>query len=90
MWEHEETTPCGTDIMRAFAEAKPCKTAGVDGLVAEQWLAAMQAETRVAAIVAWGWNKRLAHVDAHAVSAHAMPPVRACHAQTFSVHASEA
>lgn len=47
--EPEGTTMSDTDVMRALAEAKSRKTARADGLVAEHWLSAKQADTRLAA-----------------------------------------
>lgn len=83
-WLHPGSTVSEQDPQRAFAAAKPHKTAGADSLVSEQWAEAPRADSRLVAVIALDLSKRLAHFDTHAMSAQAASSQPACMRASFA------
>lgn len=81
-WEWQDCTISQDEVVAAFQSAKAGRTCGADGVVSEQWLAALAVDLRIAACLAWAWNQRLQNRAAvqmcHTPSVHAL--VHACSA----------
>lgn len=94
-WEWPQGTISQGDVTAAILEAKAGKTCGADGIVTKQWQAAVAADPRIAAGLAWAWNQRLQNraevrQAQHTISAHALVQPRSASEDVGSTrHASE-